>query len=311
MFFPRPFIEKMSKILPENEVILLQEQFDRPLRKSVRINILRGEPADVTKSLESEFFNLEKMPWYKYGFFVSLKDQEKKMSIGNTNEHFLGQIYVQEASSMLPVIALDPKEDDFILDMAAAPGSKTTQISMHMNNKGLIVANEPLIQRIKALQENIERSGCINQVITRNDGRVFRKFENIFDKVLIDAPCSGEGNFQKDLKSRHGWSQTKVYSLSKLQKDLLDSAITATKPGGTIVYSTCTLSPEENEQVVDYALQKHNVKLEKINFKGLNQSEGITEFDRFIFSKELKKSVRLWPHKSKVEGFFIAKMTKE
>jgi len=213
---------------------------------------------------------------------------------------------------MLPVIALDPKENDHILDMAAAPGSKTTEMAMHMNNKGLIIANEPSIQRISALQENIDRSGVLNYVITRHDGRKFSNYPELFDKVLLDAPCSGEGTFQKDVKARYVWSQAKVIQNSRLQKQLIDSAIACTKPGGTIIYSTCTLSPEEDEEIIDYALNKYNnIKLEKIKLDGLNTSNGTTEYNGRKYNDEVKKVIKLWPHKTNIEGFFVAKIKKE
>jgi len=299
----------MEKLLPKEEVEELKNAINSPLRKSIRVNTLRGNLKEVKDSLITQGFTLANMPWYKYGFFIS---NDKQMRIGNTLEHYLGKIYVQEASSMLPVIALDPKANDFVLDLAAAPGSKTTQISMHMNNNGLLVANEPQIQRISALQENIDRSGSVICVITRNDGRKFLQFADMFDKVLLDAPCSGEGTFQKDIKARYIWSQNKVIQNSRLQKQLIESAIIACKPGGTIIYSTCTLSPEEDEEIINYTLEKfENITLKKIEFSGLNTSPGILEYNHKQYNDEIKKVIRIWPHKAKIEGFFIAKIIKK
>jgi len=309
MFIPNEFISKMKILLPENEIDKFKKTIDTPLRKSIRTNILKSDPKEIKESLEKQGFTLDEMPWYKFAYFIS---NDKKLRIGNTLEHYLGKIYVQEASSMLPVIALDPKPEDYVLDMAAAPGSKTTQLSMHMKNTGLIVANEPSIQRISALQENIDRAGIINYTITRNDGRKFFNQKNIFDKVLLDAPCSGEGTFQKDIKARYLWSQKKVIANSRLQKQLIDSAISCTKPGGTIIYSTCTLSPEENEEIIDYALNKYdNLKLKRITFDGLKTSKGITEYNGKEYSKEIEKVIRIWPHRTNIEGFFVAKIKKE
>ncbi len=306
MFFPEAFINKMAKMLTEAELEKLKTALDTPLRKSIRVNTLRGTTKEVVESLESYEYVVDKMPWYKYGYFIKTA---KKQAIGNTYDHYLGKIYVQEASSMLPVIALDPKEGEYILDMAAAPGSKTTQMCMHMKNTGIIVANEPSIQRISPLQDNLDRSGCINCCITRNDGRKFSHYTGMFDKVLLDAPCSGEGTFQKDIKARYVWSQNKVIENSRLQKQLLDSAIACTKKGGTIIYSTCTLSPEEDEAIIDYALNKYdNISLEKVSFEGLETSQGRTEFDGKEYNKEVKKVIKLWPQKTNIEGFFVCKM---
>jgi len=309
MYFPEAFITKMAKLLPEKELEKLKETLDTPLRKSIRVNTLRGNIKEVVKSLKEQDFTIDEMPWYKYGFFIK---SETKKAIGNTYEHYLGKIYVQEASSMLPVIALDPKENDYILDLASAPGSKTTQMSMHMKNTGIVVANEPSLQRLSALQENIDRVGCINCCITRNDGRKFAHYKDMFDKVLLDAPCSSEGTFQKDLKARYLWNPKKVLENSRLQKQLLDTAISCVKKGGTIIYSTCTLSPEEDEEVIDYALNKYpNISLEKVNIDNLNYSNGITEYDNKVYSNELKKVIKVWPQKANIEGFFVAKIKKE
>ncbi len=308
MFFPQEFLNKMQLILGDSELENLKTALDTHLRKSIRINTLRADPKTTVNSLEKQGFKLEKMPWYDYGYFISNEDKTKR--IGNTLEHYLGKIYVQETSSMLPVIALDPKPEEHILDMCAAPGSKTSQIAMHMNNSGLIVANEPLIQRIKPLQENLDRSGCINAIITRNDGRKFANHKELFDKVLLDAPCSSEGTFQKDIQSRYAWSINKVKQLSILQKQLFDSAYVALKTNGTLIYSTCTMSPEENEEIINYALEKYDLEILDLKFKGLNTSNGLTYYLDKEFNKEIKKSVRVWPQNTNIEGFFVTKLKK-
>jgi NOL1/NOP2/sun family putative RNA methylase len=308
MFFPQEFLNKMKLILGDSELEKLTTTMDTHLRKSIRINTLRGSLELTKSSLEKQGFKLESMPWYENGFFISNEDKTKR--IGNTLEHYLGKIYVQETSSMLPVIALDPKPEEHILDMCAAPGSKTSQIAMHMQNKGLIVANEPLIQRIKPLQENLDRSGCINVIVTRNDGRKFSNHKELFDKVLLDAPCSSEGTFQKDIQSRYAWSINKVKQLSILQKQLFDSAYNALKKDGTLIYSTCTLSPEENEEIIDYALNKYDLEIQDLKFKGLNTSNGLTKYLDKEFNEKIKKSVRVWPQNTNIEGFFVTKLKK-
>lgn len=309
MFVPNEFLLKMKKLLPEKEVEELIKIIDTPLRKSIRVNSLKANPKEIKESLEKQGFVLTDMPWYKYGFFA---EGDETHALGNTFEHYLGKIYIQEAASMLPVIALEPKPEDFVLDMAASPGSKTTQISMHMKNRGLIVANEPSRKRLSPLQSNLDKSSTINSVITRNDGRRFANHKDIFDKVLLDAPCSSEGTFQKDKKARFIWSQKKVIANSILQKQLIDSAIACTKPGGTIVYSTCTMSPEEDEEIIEYAINKYdNLKIEPLTYKNLKTSKGITKYNDKTYSGEMKKVIRIWPHKTNIEGFFVAKLKKE
>jgi tRNA (cytosine49-C5)-methyltransferase len=318
-FLPPMFIEKVKKMfeakgLSENKIEKEIEEFkiktNTRLRKTIRLNTIKGSKKTI-ENLEKKDFKLENIPWYKYGYFISNTDEEfKALRVGNTLEHFVGEIYIQEASSMLPVIVLDPKPNENVLDIAAAPGSKTTQIAMHMKNTGMICANEPLIQRIKALQDNIERTGVINTMVTRNDGRFLKRIDSFFDRILVDAPCSGEGFFRKDLKARYLWNPKRVIADSKLQFHLLRSAVLAAKKGATIVYSTCTFSPEENEFVVNKILEKYDVKLEKIKIDNLETDEGLTNYDGTELDKELKKTIRIWPHKANLEGFFVAKIKK-
>jgi len=308
-FLPPAFLEKIKDMIPASEFNAFVESTNTPLRKCIRINTLRTDDVgEIVSNLKKEGISLAQMPWYKYGFFITERTKEK--AIGNTLEHFLGHFYVQEASSMLPVIALAPKPKDAVLDMAAAPGSKTTQISMHMQNTGLVIANEPQLQRIPALQENLERSGSLNHIITRNDGRVFKKMENSFDCVLVDAPCSVEGTFRKDIKARHLWQQGKVIQIARLQIELLRAAVDAAKRGSTIVYSTCTFSPEENEMIIDRILKEQNVELQKLSFEGLEYDAGLIKYRDKDFDKELKKTIRIWPNKTNMEGFYLAKLVK-
>jgi len=306
-FLPPAFLEKMKELVPEKEFPDFITAMNKRLRKCFRINTLKADYETTYDKIHTYGLNIEQMPWYKYGFFVN---SEEKLKLGNTLEHFLGQFYVQEASSMLPVIALDPEPKEAVLDMAAAPGSKTTQISAHMNNTGVIVANEPQLSRISALQENMERSGAINVVVSRNDGRFFKKMPDCFDKVLVDAPCSVEGTFRKDIKARFIWAQNKVINISNIQYELLKSAFITAKKGATIVYSTCTLSPEENELVVNKILKEESAELQTVKLNGLEASKGITKYRNYEIDKELEKTVRIWPHKTDMEGFFLAKLKK-
>ncbi|PIU03068.1 MAG: hypothetical protein COT55_00170 [Candidatus Diapherotrites archaeon CG09_land_8_20_14_0_10_32_12] len=304
---PKLFLEKITEILPEKEIEDFKKALVEPPLKSFRVNSLRASPKEVKESLEAKGFKLTQMNWYTYGFFVN----SFGASLGNTLEHFLGKIYVQDASSMLPVIPLEAEEDESILDLAAAPGSKTTQIGMDMKNQGLIIANEPNQKRIQALQDNLERLGIINTVITRNDGRYFRKMPDAFDKVLLDAPCSLEGTMFKDEKIKHRWGPNFVSGSAKLEYELLKAAITATKSKGTIIYSTCTISPEENELVVNKVLKEFDIELKPVEFKGVNQSNGLTKYKDFEIDKQIKRCVRIWPHKAKIGAFFLTKIMKK
>ncbi len=233
--------------------------------------------------------------------------------LGRALEHLLGYYYVQELASMLPVLVLNPKPNETILDLCASPGSKTTQMAAMMKNLGVLIANEIKMDRMKILASNLERCGVANVVLTKKDGAVLcRKLKEknfAVDKILVDAPCSGEGTIRSSPKTLLMWNINTVNSLSKLQKNLLSSAIEALKIGGEIVYSTCTHAPEENEEVLDYILKKFGnmIKIEKINLP-VKCAPGILEWNGENYNKEVEKSCRIYPHITNTEGFFISKI---
>jgi NOL1/NOP2/sun family putative RNA methylase len=202
---------------------------------------------------------------------------------------------------------LDPKEGDLVLDKAASPGSKTTQIAQCMNNKGIIVALDNDRKRIESLQNNLERLSVINAIILKKDARFADDLKIKFDKILLDAPCSGNFCIEKDYFAKR--SINDLYQKSKVQKELLNAGIKCLQKGGVLVYSTCSLEPEEDEMVIDSILKEHpEMKLEKINVS--TGDEGCV----VVFEKELDSSLsntrKLWPHKTGTEGFFIAKLRK-
>ncbi|MCD6381916.1 MAG: NOL1/NOP2/sun family putative RNA methylase [Candidatus Aenigmarchaeota archaeon] len=303
---PRLFRERYGKILGREKNIFI-EYCQKPLRKSIRINELKADVDDVIKRLSSYGWKLEKIPWTKAGYWVTYPEGEQ---VGNTLEHFMGYYYVQEAASMIPPILLDPDESDKILDMAAAPGSKTSQLADTMKNNGTIIANDVSIERIKVLRFNLEKLGVMNTIISRMDGRSFSRFENKFDAVMLDAPCSSEGIIRKDWKALSKWSIRFIMGMSYLQKQLISAAVSATKKGGVIVYSTCTLAPEENEEVIDYAVKNFGLKVEKVRPKALKFRKGIREWKGKKYDKEVENALRIWPHDNDTEGFFVAKLRK-
>lgn len=230
--------------------------------------------------------------------------------LGNAIEHLLGYFYVQEISSMMSVIALSPKPGDFVLDVAASPGSKTTQMAAMMQNKGTIIANDIKLDRIKILNANLERCGVMNCIVTRNDGvglcsRLADKGFK-FDKILLDAPCSGEGTLRSSPKTFLMWNFKVVKKLSREQKKLIANAIKCLKVGGEIVYSTCTHSPEENESVVDFALKNFPVSIEKVKLP-LKCRAGVTEWNGGRFDDSVEKCCRIYPQDNDSEGFFVSK----
>ncbi len=233
-----------------------------------------------------------------------------RTDLGNLKEHSLGYIYIQEAASMIPPLVLNPEENDIILDISAAPGSKTTQIAALMNNKGLIIANDYRYDRIKALSINLQRCGVLNTIITLMEGKRFSKARIKFDKILLDAPCSGTGAIRKSLKTLKMWNPNMFKKLAGIQKQLISVSFDLLKENGTLVYSTCSIAPEENEAVVDFLLRKYdNAKLESINLL-IKKSDAILEHEKNQYSEEIKSCLRIWPQDNNTEGFFVAKIKK-
>jgi NOL1/NOP2/sun family putative RNA methylase len=229
---------------------------------------------------------------------------------GKMIEHPLGLIHVQEEVSMIPPFVLDPKPCERVLDLCAAPGSKTTQISQHMENSGLVIANEPSISRITSLRSNCERLGVVNVAVTKYDGRAFPSVPGQhFDRVLVDAPCSSEGMARKGPNVLKRSGQKRSVNLQYLQRGILKKAVALTRPGGTVVYSTCTYAPEENESVVEFVLDQ--VSVEKSSVPGLKSCPGLDEWSGRSYSDELKLCSRYYPHHNDTGGFFVAKLVKQ
>ncbi len=251
-------------------------------------------------------WQLKPVPWCDSGYWINREDES--VPLGNTAEHLSGALYIQEASSMLPVTALfhhwSPAEQATVLDAAAAPGSKTTQIAAELDNKGLLVANEFSASRIKGLYSNLQRCGIANVALTHFDARVFgRWLPESFDAILLDAPCSGEGTVRKDQDAMKNWSASSVTDIANTQKDLIESAFYALKPGGILIYSTCTLNPEENQQVCYHLKDKYN---EGVSFLDLGDL-----FDGAEKARTSEGFLHIWPQIYDSEGFFVAAIRKE
>jgi 16S rRNA (cytosine1407-C5)-methyltransferase len=230
--------------------------------------------------------------------------------IGKTIEHIIGEYYIQSLSSMIPPIVLDPSPDDTILDLCSAPGSKTTEIGEMMNNSGVLIANEIQLDRVKMLVYNIERMNLVNAGVTHFKGELLSKiFDNHFDKILVDAPCSGLGIIQKKGEINNWWSKEKAEQLSDLQLKLLIAAVKMVKTGGEIVYSTCTMTVEENEMVIDKLLNKYPVEIVDITLP-VKSIEGLTSYEGKNLNPALSKARRILPWEIDSEGFFIVKLRK-
>ena len=298
------FVERYKSLLGEDYDKFIEYSLSY-LRKSIRVNTLKASVSVVRKKLEGWVF--EQIPWYKHGFWI--KHKEGRRDIGNWIEHQLGYFYVQEAASMIPPIVLDPKPGELVLDLCAAPGSKSTQMAQQMENKGILVCNDLTTKRISPLSINLQRCGVTNAIVTIMHGRKFKGLPMEFDRILVDAPCSGTGAIRKSFKTLRIWNPHMVRRLAATQKQLMDSAFAVLKPGGTLVYSTCTLEPEENEGVVDYLIDKQDAKLEEIKLN-IKRSNSITEFNGKKYNTGVKKCLRIWPQDNDTEGFFVANIKK-
>ena len=262
-----------DRYAPFTDLAALNASSAKPLRKSIRVNTLKCTVEEVKAWAKGKNWTLEPVPWCSEGFYIDRVDREE--ALGKDLLHLFGCFYMQEAASMLPVALLDPKPGEVILDMSAAPGSKTTQIAAKMGSpspfgggdrggggKGVLIANDVQEKRIWSLITNLQRSGVMNEVVTRKVGQWFAgNMTERFDRVLCDAPCTAQGTVRKDTDSLDYCSMDNIGKMAKLQRELLESAVHACKVGGRIVYSTCTLTPEENEEVVLSILNKFSTQL--------------------------------------------------
>ena len=296
MNVPPSFKAYHSRILGF-EVRNFMRYLERPLsRYSIRVNTLKSSERDVERFLRERHVDYGKIPWCESGLWVSSNELD-------TLEHQLGYYYIQDASSMIPPEALMPKPGETVLDLCAAPGSKTTQIASKMSNTGVLVANEPNAVRISGLVYNIQRCGVMNAVVTRKDGCSYAKFGMSFDRVLVDVPCSDVGTVRRNPMALGFWSLERIQKLSSLQKKLAAEGFKMLKPGGTMVYSTCTTSIEENELVVERLLDFYpTASLEKVSLPGLKSMPGLTERTR--------ECARILPQHNDTDSFFIAKVVR-
>ncbi len=305
VYFPDAFLTQMREAMPST---LSFDEFisacQRPLRRSIRINTLKISVADFLALIAPYGWSLTPIPWCHEGFWIE-RDDEEALPLGSTAEHLSGLFYIQEASSMLPVAALfaDDNHPQRVMDMAAAPGSKTTQIAARMGNRGAILANEFSASRVKVLHANISRCGIANTALTHFDGRVFgAALPEMFDAILLDAPCSGEGVVRKDPDALKNWSPESNLDIAATQRELLDSAFHALRPGGTLVYSTCTLNRQENEAVCLWLKETYADAVEFLPLGDL-----FPDADRALTPEGF---LHVFPQIYDCEGFFVARLRK-
>jgi 16S rRNA (cytosine1407-C5)-methyltransferase len=302
-FLPSAFLDATRAIMPDH---LSMDDFiaicQQPLRRSLRVNTLKISVTDFLALVKEYDWRLEPIPWCSEGFWIEREDEA--LRLGSAAEHLSGLFYIQEASSMLPVSALFAERSPRrVLDVAAAPGSKTTQIAALMDNRGGIVANEYSASRVKVLHANISRCGVKNVALTHFDGRVFgAALPESFDAILLDAPCSGEGVVRKDPDAMSNWSPESVASIADTQRELIESAFHALAPGGVMVYSTCTLNAQENQHVVNHLLATYGdaVSIEPLGDLFPEAQKALTA-EGFL---------HVFPQIYDSEGFFVARLRK-
>lgn len=302
--FPSDFLDLMRAALPDDaelqRFIAISQQ---PLRRTLRVNTLKISVADFLAQTADYGWRLTPVPWCAEGFWIERDDES--LPLGSVAEHLSGLFYIQEASSMLPVSALFDAAPDAqrVMDMAAAPGSKTTQMAARMGNRGAILANEFSASRVKVLHANISRCGVSNVALTHFDARVFgAATPEQFDAVLLDAPCSGEGVIRKDPDALKNWTLSSTETIAATQRDLIDSAFHALKPGGTLVYSTCTLNQIENQQVVAWLLARYPQAVEVLPLGDL--------FPDAAQAATPEGFLHVFPQLWDSEGFFVARLRK-
>ncbi len=301
--FKEKFIERYSKLTDFETFRKISLSW---LRKSIRVNTLKITVPELKKRLEKDW-QLTPVPWCKEGFWI----KGTRLDIGNLPEHILGYIYVQEAASMIPPVVLGPKPGEVILDLCAAPGSKTTQIAQMMKNTGVLIANDIDHKRLSALGINTQRCGVSNILITQMQGRYFKESGVMFDRILADVPCSATGTIRKSLKTISMWNPHMIRKIAGEQRQLAKTAFDILKPGGTMIYSTCSLEPEEDEGVVSHLLDTYdNLKIEQIDLD-IKRSKAVMEFEGKSYNKEVSKCLRIWPQDNDTEGFFVTKIKKQ
>ncbi len=299
-------IERYLSLWGEEDTLKFIEACEQPIRTSIRINTLKSSAGEVLRRLKGKRITLEEVPWLTDGYHANFNGA----SPGALLEHMLGFYYIQGVPSMTTVIALDPQQGDTVLDLAAAPGGKTTHIAQMMQNTGMIVAVEQDRQRMSSLQSNIIRCGATNTMVLRRDAKKLDNLPFEPNRILLDAPCSGEGLIPLDPSRKTSKTMADIRFCATREDDMLEAAVNVLSEGGTIVYSTCSIAPEENEYIVDDILKRHP-EMEVVQIPTEFGSPGYSEPYGIKLNESLKLARRFLPHLHGTEGFFICKMMKK
>ena len=298
-------IERYISFLGVDETIELLKANERPLIPSIRVNTLKIEPNKLREKLEVKGFELEPIEWVPNAFKV----KKGSLNLGSTHEYLQGYYYLQNVASMLPSIILNPKPNEIVIDMCAAPGSKSTHLAQIMENKGTLILIERNKKRIPALEINVRRMGIINTIILNMNAINIKEINIQADKVLLDAPCTGEGLIREDLKRKISKSTTDIEKMVSLQMKLLEAGLRILKPEGLLLYSTCSVAPEENEFVISKTLKK-NASFSICKISTQFGVEGLENVYGQTLLRDIKFSQRFYPHIHDTIGFYICLIKK-
>lgn len=310
MKLPALFRERLASIVPPSAFTRIAETFTRPSMTGFRINNLKSNPALIHDQLTGLSIPIQAVPWFADAYLVSASDREALIESSLYQQDCL---YLQNLSSMIPPIVLAPEPWERVLDLAAAPGSKTLQMADAMQLKGELIATELVRKRYYQMLDNLKRHGAdwVN-VLNHNGENLWKRYPGYFDKVLLDAPCSTEGRFKTyDPETWKYWSLRKIKEMVRKQSRLLFSGIKALRVDGILVYSTCSFAPEENEGVIQRMLDKFGTALEivPVVWEGSNIQSGLAGWKGKSFNPEIARSLRILPTES-MEAFFICKIRK-
>ena len=299
-------VERYFHFLGEQQAKELLIANEKPLTPTIRVNTLKIDKDLLRVRLKNKGYDLESIENVPYGYKVL----NIASNLGSSHEYLQGYYYIQNYASMLPAIVLNPNPGDTVIDMCAAPGSKATQLAQIMGNEGILHLIDRNQNRIPALRTNIDRMGVLNSIILNYDSKNLSKLNIKADKILLDAPCTGEGLINQDPSRKKSKSLSDISKMSKIQVELLKSGLSSLKSGGTLVYSTCSIGPEENEVVVDKALKdKENFEILKMPYQfGVN---GLLEYNGKTFTRNIVNAQRLYPHLHETIGFFMCLIVKK
>lgn len=300
MNLPDYFEKMFEHLMDAGEYTLFRNSFNEKRVMGLRLNTLKTDPVSFENLFDGE---LTPIPWIPEGYYY------EDMAPGKHPYYHAGLYYIQEPSAMMPAQALSPMPGERVLDLCAAPGGKTTHLACMMKNAGLIVSNDISPKRVKALVKNVELMGITNAlVVNETPERLARAFPEYFDKILLDVPCSGEGMFRKEREAVQSYSRYKSAECIAMQREIFGHAYAMLRPGGTLVYSTCTFNPDENERNMAFFVKQYHLEPQCMeNYPGWERSRGEwSGEDSALFSSGL----RLWPHKARGEGHFVFRLKK-